>query len=80
MNGLEEENPALGWRAVRIGLDRPALLRVQLRAMLHAAAGRELRVMLPMVSDVAEYRRGQADTRSRDRLPPSNAAASCRVR
>jgi phosphotransferase system enzyme I (PtsP) len=55
MNGLEEENPALGWRAIRIGLDRPALLRGQLRAMIRAAAGRDLRVMLPMVSTVAEY-------------------------
>ena len=59
MKGLEEENPALGWRAVRIALDRPALLRVQLRAMLHAAAGRELRVMLPMVSTVAEFVTGR---------------------
>jgi len=59
MKGLEEENPALGWRAVRIALDRPALLRVQLRAMLHAAAGRELRVMLPMVSTVAEFVAGR---------------------
>jgi phosphotransferase system enzyme I (PtsP) len=59
MNGLEEENPALGWRAIRIGLDRPALLRAQLRAMIRAAAGRELRVMLPMVSTVAEFAAGR---------------------
>ncbi len=59
MKGLEEENPALGWRAIRIALDRPALLRVQLRAMLHAAAGRKLRVMLPMVSTVAEFVAGR---------------------
>jgi phosphotransferase system enzyme I (PtsP) len=56
MKGLEEENPALGWRAIRIGLDRPALLRMQLRALIHAAAGRDLRIMLPMVSTVEEYR------------------------
>jgi phosphotransferase system enzyme I (PtsP) len=55
MRGLEEENPALGWRAIRIGLDRPALLRTQLRAMLHAAAGRELRIMIPMISTVGEF-------------------------
>ncbi|MGD0639767.1 MAG: phosphoenolpyruvate--protein phosphotransferase [Roseiarcus sp.] len=55
MRGLEEENPALGWRAIRIGLDRPALLRTQLRAMLRAAAGRELRIMIPMVSTVGEF-------------------------
>ncbi len=51
---VEEENPALGWRAVRIGLDRPALLRTQLRALLAAAKDRDLKIMLPMVSVVEE--------------------------
>ncbi len=51
-----EENPALGWRAIRLSLDRPALLRSQVRAMLRAAAGRNLRFMLPMVSEVWELR------------------------
>ena len=55
MRQIEEENPALGWRAIRLGLDRPGLLRSQLRALLQAAAGRELRVMFPMVADVAEF-------------------------
>lgn len=55
MTTLEEENPALGWRAIRIGLDRPALLRLQLRAMLRAGAGRELRIMFPMVTQVDEF-------------------------
>ncbi|HYD85858.1 MAG TPA: phosphoenolpyruvate--protein phosphotransferase [Vitreimonas sp.] len=50
-----EENPALGWRAVRIGLDRPVLLRYQLRALISAAAGRQLRVMFPLVTTVAEF-------------------------
>jgi phosphotransferase system enzyme I (PtsP) len=49
-----EENPAMGWRAVRMGLDRPALLRTQLRALLRAAAGAELYVMIPMVSEAEE--------------------------
>lgn len=53
----EEENPALGWRAIRIGLDRPGLLRAQLRAMLKAAAGQHLRVMFPMVATVNEFDR-----------------------
>jgi phosphotransferase system enzyme I (PtsP) len=44
----------MGWRAVRMGLDRPALLRTQVRALLRAAAGQELRVMIPMVSAAAE--------------------------
>ena len=52
----EEENPAMGWRSLRIGLDRPALLRRQLRALLLAANGRPLSVMFPMVSTVAEFR------------------------
>src|SRR6201996_4365821 len=50
-----EENPALGWRAIRIALDRPALLRYQVRALLTAAAGRTLNILLPMVSHVAEF-------------------------
>ncbi len=51
-----EENPAMGWRAIRVALDRPALLRYQLRALLQAASGRELRIMFPMVAEVAEFR------------------------
>ncbi|GLQ08056.1 phosphoenolpyruvate--protein phosphotransferase [Sneathiella chinensis] len=51
----EEENPALGWRAIRIGLDRPALLKAQLRAMVRAAAGRNLSLMFPMVAEVSEF-------------------------
>ncbi|MDG2520898.1 phosphoenolpyruvate--protein phosphotransferase [Caulobacter segnis] len=51
-----EENPALGWRAVRMGLDRPALLRMQIRALIKAARGRELRIMFPLVASVDEFR------------------------
>ncbi|MGV9008368.1 phosphoenolpyruvate--protein phosphotransferase [Brevundimonas sp.] len=51
-----EENPALGRRAIRLGLDRPGLLRLQLRALLAAGAGRELRVMFPMIATVDEFR------------------------
>ena len=60
MPALEEENPALGWRAIRIGLDRPALLRVQLRALLKAAGGRPLKIMFPMVATVDEFIRAKA--------------------
>lgn len=60
MAAFKEENPALGWRAIRIGLDRPALLRHQLRALLTAAAGRSLRIMFPMVAEVAEFKRARA--------------------
>ena len=52
----KEENPALGWRAIRMALDRPALFRTQIRALLGAAQGRELRIMLPMIADVAELK------------------------
>ncbi|HTQ72045.1 MAG TPA: putative PEP-binding protein [Acidocella sp.] len=51
-----EENPAMGWRSLRIGLDRPAILRRQLRALLLGAQGRPLRVMFPMVATVEEFR------------------------
>jgi phosphotransferase system enzyme I (PtsP) len=50
-----EENPAMGWRAIRIGLDRPAMLRQQLRALIRAAGGRELHVMFPMIAEAAEF-------------------------
>lgn len=51
---LQEENPAMGWRALRLSLDRPALLRSQVRALLKASAGRSLRLMAPMVTEVWE--------------------------
>ena len=56
----KEENPALGWRAIRMALDRPALFRTQIRALLRAAHGRELRLMLPMIGDVAEFKAARA--------------------
>ena len=56
----KEENPAMGWRAIRLGLDRPALLRTQARALLKAAAGGELRLMFPMVTEVVEFERAKA--------------------
>ena len=52
----EEENPAMGWRSLRVGLDRPALLRRQVRALLLASGGRPLSIMFPMVATVAEFR------------------------
>jgi len=55
-----EDNPAMGWRAIRIGLDRPAMLRQQLRALLRAAAGRDLWVKFPMIAEVAEFERAKA--------------------
>src|SRR6202166_5301775 len=60
MRNFEEENPALGWRAIRLGLDRPGLLRSQVRAMLRAAGGRELRLMFPMIATVEEFDKAKA--------------------
>jgi len=58
--GEEEENPAMGWRAIRLGLDRPGLLRTQIRALLKAGSGHELRLMFPMITEVSEFERAQA--------------------
>src|SRR5205085_5537394 len=55
MRNIEEENPALGWRAIRLGLDRPGLLRSQIRALLRAGGGRDLRIMFPMIATVEEF-------------------------
>jgi len=54
-----EDNPAMGWRAIRIGLDRPAMLRQQLRALIRAAEARTLFVKFPMVAEVAELERAR---------------------
>src|SRR6516225_6635083 len=55
MRNIDEENPALGWRAIRLGLDRPGLLRSQVRALLRAASGRSLKLMFPMIAVVEEF-------------------------
>ncbi|MBL8669406.1 MAG: phosphoenolpyruvate--protein phosphotransferase [Alphaproteobacteria bacterium] len=52
---MQEENPALGWRALRVALDRPALMRQQMRALIEAADGGPLTILLPMVAEVAEF-------------------------
>ena len=56
----EEENPAMGWRALRLALDRNALMKAQARALLEAGAGRELNVMFPMVSEPWEFDEAKA--------------------
>lgn len=55
MKRPEEPNPALGWRAIRVGLDKPGVMRMQLQALLRAAAGRPLSVMFPFVAEVDEF-------------------------
>jgi phosphotransferase system enzyme I (PtsP) len=56
----ESENPAMGWRALRLSLERKALMKAQARALIEAAAGKVLRVMFPMVSEPWEYEEARA--------------------
>lgn len=78
---VREDNPALGWRAIRITLDRPALLRYQARALLTAAAGRTLSVMFPMVADIGEFAAARAVfQREVDRQAASGRGAPARLR
>jgi phosphotransferase system enzyme I (PtsP) len=55
-----EENPAMGWRAIRLALERDGLMKAQARALIEAAAGRVLHVMFPMVSEPWEYDEARA--------------------
>ncbi len=55
-----EENPAMGWRALRLALERDGLMKAQARALLDAAAGRTLNVMFPMVSEAWEFDEAKA--------------------
>lgn len=55
----QEDNPALGWRAIRIGMDRPAVLRTQFRAFILGSKGRAIKVLLPFVTEVAEVVRAR---------------------
>ena len=60
MEGEAEENPALGWRALRLALERDTLMKAQARALLEAASGRILNVMFPMVSEPWEFDQAHA--------------------
>ncbi|SNR51036.1 phosphoenolpyruvate--protein phosphotransferase [Puniceibacterium sediminis] len=61
MKPNDEPNPALGWRAIRVGLDKPGVLRMQLQALLRAAEGGPLTVMFPFVAQFEEYRAARAE-------------------
>ncbi|MEB3701520.1 Signal transduction protein containing GAF and PtsI domains [Candidatus Bealeia paramacronuclearis] len=56
---VTDENPAMGWRAIRVSLDRPALLKQQLRALIQAASDRDLNVMFPLITTAEEYLRAK---------------------
>lgn len=61
MKPNDEPNPALGWRAIRVGLDKPGVLRMQLQALIRAANGRQLTVMFPFVAQYEEYTQAKAE-------------------
>ncbi len=81
-----EDNPAMGWRAIRIGLDRPAMLREQLRALIRAAAGRQLLVKFPMIAEISELEGARAlldleleRAAKEGRLPPASVKVGVMV-
>jgi phosphotransferase system enzyme I (PtsP) len=61
MKPQDEPNPAMGWRAIRVGLDKPGVLRMQIQALIRAASGRPLTVMFPFVATPDEFRRARAE-------------------
>ncbi|MGB1236538.1 MAG: putative PEP-binding protein, partial [Planktomarina sp.] len=61
MQPEDEPNPAMGWRAIRVGLDKPGVLRMQLQALLRAAEGRPLSVMFPFVAQMNEFDQARAE-------------------
>ncbi|MDO9525554.1 MAG: phosphoenolpyruvate--protein phosphotransferase, partial [Gemmobacter sp.] len=60
MKPQDEPNPAMGWRAIRVGLEKPGVLRMQLQALLRAANGRPLTIMFPFVAQVGEFTQARA--------------------
>ncbi len=61
MKPNDEPNPAMGWRAIRVGLDKPGVLRMQLQALIRAANGRPLSVMFPFIAQLQEFRDAKAE-------------------
>ncbi len=61
MKATDEPNPAMGWRAIRVGLDKPGVMRMQLQALVRAAKGRPLKVMFPFVAQMEEFSAGRAE-------------------
>ncbi|MGR3376138.1 phosphoenolpyruvate--protein phosphotransferase [Salipiger abyssi] len=61
MKPNDEPNPALGWRAIRVGLDKPGVMRMQIQALLRASEGRPLSVMFPFVAQYEEFRAARTE-------------------
>lgn len=55
MKPQDEPNPAMGWRAIRVGLDKPGVLRMQVQALLRASNGRDLTLMFPFITEFGEF-------------------------
>jgi phosphotransferase system enzyme I (PtsP) len=82
MKPNDEPNPAMGWRAIRVGLDKPGVLRMQVQALIRAANGRPLTVMFPLVTTPDEFRaaRGEFDkAMERERILGHPLPATCEV-
>ncbi len=80
MRSMAEENPAMGWRSLRLALDRPGLLRTQVRALLQAADGRPLQILVPMVTEVSEFRQARMVVKKEwERLKRTGAAVPEKV-
>ena len=60
MKPQDEPNPAMGWRAIRVGLDKPGVLRMQLQALIRAARGKPLTVMFPFITEFGEFTEARA--------------------
>lgn len=61
MKPNDEPNPAMGWRAIRVGLDKPGVMRMQLQALIRGANGRPLTIMFPFIAQFEEYRAARAE-------------------
>lgn len=61
MKPNDEPNPAMGWRAIRVGLDKPGVLRMQIQALIRAANGRPLTLMFPFIAQLQEYDAARAE-------------------
>jgi len=80
MRSMAEENPAMGWRSLRLALDRPGLLRTQIRALLQASEGRPLKILVPMVTEVSEFRHARLVVeKERERLNRSGTVVPERI-
>ncbi|WDR04712.1 phosphoenolpyruvate--protein phosphotransferase [Devosia rhodophyticola] len=80
LRSAAEENPAMGYRSIRLGLDRPGLLRTQVRALLIAAQGNPIKILVPMVTETFEFRRTRLIvTKEMERLRRADQLVPSRV-